>query len=214
LQEVTLSVLLALAFPDRSGLAATMINAVSGQGSNMLQMWLDKIKSADTDQSGSLSVDEFKTLSGSKKSDGAASAGRATPDASEMFVKLDADGNGQLTTEEMKRPPPRPPPPPSAGQFDNAAMSLLLGLQEDSADLTSQVSSKLIDATDTNGDGALSLEEYSAKATGDDPESQASRFANADGNQDGQLSAEELSGQLQDALTQRLQQIGRPPMIS
>jgi Ca2+-binding EF-hand superfamily protein len=83
----------------------------------------------------------------------------------------------------------------SAAQFTADTLSSLLSAQE-APPSSSDVAAKLIGTADTNGDGALSLDEVGTAlgqdtTSGADALSQA--FAKVDTNGDGQLSASELS---------------------
>lgn len=79
-----------------------------------------KFEAADADKSGGLSLDEFKGLQADSPLGSAKPAG--APSAEEMFAKLDADGDGQLTAAERPEPP--------GGNFSPEAFLSLLSAQE------------------------------------------------------------------------------------
>jgi hypothetical protein len=101
---------------------------VSGMGSmggmspaQMQQMQQKMFAKADADQSGGISLQEFSNTGQAEKSD---ASGRANGmDASKMFSKLDADGDGQLTQTEMK------PPQDGRGKLSPEMISAMLGMQ-------------------------------------------------------------------------------------
>ena len=112
----------------------------------------------------------------------------------------DLPGAGQAST------PPTPSAQQASGataaQFTADTLSSLLSAQE-APPSSSDVAAKLIGTADTNGDGALSLDEVKSAlgqgatqntASGADALGQA--FAKLDANGDGQLSASELSSAL------------------
>jgi hypothetical protein len=87
----------------------------------MQQMQQKMFAKADADQSGGISLQEFTNTDQAAKSD---ASGRANGmDASKMFSKLDADGDGQLTQTEMK------PPQDGRGKLSPEMMSAMLGMQ-------------------------------------------------------------------------------------
>ena len=60
----------------------------------------EKFKSADTDASGGLSIEEFEKLAASRQVNQANSADKPSP--ADIFAKLDRDGDGELTKSEFK----------------------------------------------------------------------------------------------------------------
>jgi Ca2+-binding EF-hand superfamily protein len=109
----------------------------------------------------------------------------------------DLPGSGQAPTA-ASTPPAQPTSGASAAQFTADTLSSLLSAQE-APPSSSDVAAKLIGTADTNGDGALSLDEVGT-ALGQDTTSGADAlgqaFAKVDANGDGQLSASELSSAL------------------
>lgn len=79
-----------------------------------------KFEAADADKSGGLSLDEFKGIQADNPFGSAKPAG--APSAEEMFAKLDADGDGQLTASERPQAP--------GGNFSPEAFMNLLSAQE------------------------------------------------------------------------------------
>ena len=109
----------------------------------------------------------------------------------------DLPGAGQASTA-ASTPPAQPASSTSAAQFTADTLSSLLSAQE-APPSNSDVAAKVIGTADTNGDGALSLDEVESAlgqdtTSGADALSQA--FAKVDANGDGQLSAGELSSAL------------------
>lgn len=99
--------------------------------------------------------------------------------ADARFAKLDKNGDGQLSPDEMPQraappPPPAgadaPPPPPGAGGPMRERMR-------------EKMRSRMIDRLDTNHDGMISRDEYRAEA--------AERFDRMDTNHDGFVDASE-----------------------
>jgi Ca2+-binding EF-hand superfamily protein len=109
----------------------------------------------------------------------------------------DLPGAGQASTA-ASTPSAQPASSATAAQFTADTLSSLLSAQE-APPSSSDVAAKLIGTADTNGDGALSLDEVESAlgqdtTSGADALSQA--FAKVDANGDGQLGADELSSAL------------------
>jgi len=94
--------------------------------------------------------------------------------------------------------PPQPASGPSAAQFTSDTLSSLLSAQE-APPSSADVAAKVVGTADTNGDGALSLDEVES-ALGQDTTSGADAlgqaFAKVDTNGDGSVDANELSSAL------------------
>jgi Ca2+-binding EF-hand superfamily protein len=109
----------------------------------------------------------------------------------------DLPGASQPSTA-ASTPSAQPTSDTSAAQFTSDTLSSLLAAQE-APPSSSNVAATLIGTADTNGDGALSLDEVEG-ALGQDTTSGADAlsqsFATIDTNGDGQLSASELSTSL------------------
>jgi Ca2+-binding EF-hand superfamily protein len=138
-----------------------------GGMSSMLQMqqtMKNAFTNADADGDGKLSKTEFSAFDAVMKADapqGAEGTSGDMPTADEMFSKLDANGDGSVSTDELK------PRHGSGGQaMSSDAMSALLQAQEDSqTGEASSFASKVKDAftaADKDGDGKLSKTEFSA----------------------------------------------------
>ncbi len=116
------------------------IGSISGGGmpslAQMQQMHQRLFGEADTDASGALSLDEFKSLGKNAPMQGI--GGQNMPSADEMFAKLDADGDGALTAAEME------PPQPPQGAFSDDMMSALLGMQEEDSAATFSAESSAV----------------------------------------------------------------------
>jgi Ca2+-binding EF-hand superfamily protein len=109
----------------------------------------------------------------------------------------DLPGAGQASTA-ASTPPAQPAGGATAAQFTSDTLSSLLSAQE-APPSSSDVAAKLIGTADTNGDGALSLDEVESAlgqdtTSGADALSQA--FSKIDTNGDGQVDAGELTSAL------------------
>ena len=138
----------------------------------------------DTDGSGILSIDELKAL--------LTNAGGGRPlsedELQEIVAQFDANGDGQISYSEFlamwaddvdPTPPPPPPPPPSSipasvaeaflvfdkdgsGALSADEMRAVLKRADGGAPLSDKEINKIIEKFDTNGDGELQIEEFSA----------------------------------------------------
>lgn len=188
------------------------ISSMGGsQLADMLQQMQQKVQTsfsaADVNGDGKLSKTEFSAFDAAMKAgapQGANGAGKAMPTAddmtSQLFGKLDSDGDGSVTMTEIQA---HAPPALSAD-----GMSALLKMQEADDSNTSPVM-QAFKAADTDGDGKLSKTEFAAfdtamKANGQGGAGRAHHgggtkmtadqvFDALDTNQDGTVSAEELA---------------------
>jgi len=141
----------------------------------------DLIKQADTDGDGSLSADEIKGAIGNGSS--------STDDADGLkaaMAKLDTDGNGTLSASEL-----------SAGL--EARRSERGHRHGHAPPSSSDVAAKLVSQADSDGDGALGLDEIEATLGSGDASSAETLTASIkklDTDGDGKLSAAELSAAL------------------
>jgi Ca2+-binding EF-hand superfamily protein len=146
-----------------------------GGGSSVNAAFLQQMREqmfakADADQSGGVSLDEFKAL-GQKHSQGV-QAGQNMPSAEEIFASMDADGDGSLSMDEMKPPEGGPRgagghqgPPPGGPQMSNDLMSALTSLQssdDSDSDSSDSTLNDLFASIDTNGDGQISGDEFAS----------------------------------------------------
>ena len=109
------------------------IGAVSGYApdfssmrAHFQEMRAQKFEAADTDGSGGLSLEELGAARANSPFGSANIAG--APSTEEIFSKLDADGDGVVTSEEFTSAEP----PARSGNFSPEALSTLLAAQEDS----------------------------------------------------------------------------------
>lgn len=112
--------------------------------------------------------------------------GRMGPNAPE-FAEIDADGDGQLTQEELDAfAAARFAAIDTDGDGVLSADELAAAAEARRAEMEAARVQRMIEARDTNGDGVLSQEEMSAQA-------QKSPFERLDTNGDGVISAEEFA---------------------
>lgn len=122
----------------------------------------------DSDGNGSVAKEELSSvLSAAKESDSS-----LTIDIDELFSQLDANGDGNLDSDEVAALAPPPPPPPGGPNLEEMFSQLdangdgiidsdeLAALSGDGSVDTSALLSEL----DNDGDGGLNLEELSALA--------------------------------------------------
>lgn len=136
-----------------------------------------------------------------------------------LAALLEQQGSGsgqdlQSTQGPDKGPPPGGPPPGpppgggASGQFSSDTLSSLLSVQQEDP-TSSDIASKLISDADTDGDGALSLDEIKKALTGDESaqtsstptasstdDSLSKALSKLDTNGDGKLSSSELASAL------------------
>ncbi len=195
-----------------------MISSISSTAQDsiqlMMQQMLGKISAADTDGTVGLSKDELSAI------DSTGNVGTSTflKSLSEQFDTLDADGNGQLTADEISaaRPPEPMGPPPGLTISDNSDTSssssdliqqllesILDNLAESYGDESSESTAEnkinsLTSSADADSNGSLSMSELSS-INFDDNEGQTgfvkdlmTNFENYDTDSDGQLSSDEM----------------------
>ena len=143
----------------------------------------------DADGDGALSLSEIGTALGSSD----------TTEIANAFASLDTDGDGLMSADELESglqamgPPPGGPPPggppPAASAEDTA--------------------SAVIDASDTNQDGTVSLDELMAALGKDDASDVQDAFNTLDTDGDGQLNASELTSAFQSMMARQVENYGR-----
>lgn len=177
----------------------------------MQQARLAMFQKADTDESGGLSLEEFKAAGPKDEQGNAIAPPSGAPSVEDIFASLDSDGDGSLTQSEMDA---------GFGQKtgQNNQQSLL------SSDMMTHLLSQLSDeetqsifsTADQDGDGSLTQEEFDAavetivtsaleempaggpppggaKGGSEEEETSSSQVYDAlDTNQDGTVSLEEL----------------------
>ena len=162
-----------------SNLLSTQEGAETSPFANLAAKLIDR---ADTDGDGALSVDEIKASLASRSSASASS----TDDLTAAVAKLDTDADGKLSASELGAG--------LAARRHHHAQGA--GHAPPSS---SGVASKLISLADSDGDGALGLDEIEAVLGSDGARSADSLTASIktlDTSGDGKLSAAELSAAL------------------
>lgn len=141
--------------------------------------WL--VSRADTDGDGALSADEYATVAAPTRAGRIDADGKAVPEAQEEtnardFGRIDADQDGRLSAEEL------------AESLRTGPRLIQFG---DNAKATNALAAR----NDTDGDGALSLDELSGAATAAGLASThvAELLKAADGDGDAKLSTDELA---------------------
>ena len=131
-----------------------------------------RLAELDTDRSGGVSLDEFKAGTLAQK----LPAGRVE----RIFQRLDSDGDGRITPKDRPDPPHRGREGPKRGERPDPSPD----------------PRQLFRRLDQDGDKALSFEEFrqnpAVKNLGEDE--QEERFEALDGNSDGKLAPDEMSG--------------------
>lgn len=147
--KTTMKTLSALGLATVLGATAVPALAASGEGERGDRA-AKMFETLDTDANGSISQAEFEAK------------------ATERFAETDANGDGQLSLEELQANGPR------KGKR---------GGEGASEERRAKFAAKMIERKDTNGDGVLSAEEIAA---------QEDIFARLDTDGDGAISREEL----------------------
>jgi Ca2+-binding EF-hand superfamily protein len=147
--------------------------------------------SADTDQNGSLSLDEFSAIG---KNVPRGKNGLGDNDIQSLFSAIDTDGDGQISKTEAKT---------AFDKLSQALQSQLLNVQEQlgSGPPSPPTAGDIFTQADTDGNGSLSLDEFKAAAAshhrhhhaaGSDDSKIEARFNALDSNGDGTVSQSEL----------------------
>jgi Ca2+-binding EF-hand superfamily protein len=136
-----------------------------------------------------------------------------------LLQQASSAGQGQSTEETSgdscraggspPGPPPGPPPGGGAKSLSSNTLRSLLESQDETkkTDKLGDFAARIIEATDTDGDGALSVEEITGALGQKAPEGLADAVASLDSDEDGLLGKTELT----DALAARRQAHGPPP---
>jgi Ca2+-binding EF-hand superfamily protein len=120
---------------------------ISGSGNSAMLQQMQAMRNqmfqkADADKSGGINLDEFKTA-GQNMPVGAKGA-QAPQNAEKAFAKIDTNGDGNLTSDEMEAFKPK---------FDASSMSALLGAQESSQSEETDPATTLLNILNGNSDG-------------------------------------------------------------
>ena len=182
--------------------------SISSVGSSSSQQYQPlSFNTADTDQDGSLSLDEFSAI-GQNVPGG--NNGLDSSGIQKLFSAIDADGDGKISPTEAKT---------AFDKLSSAVQSQLLGVQEQSGGGAPPSPANAFAAADTDKSGGLSLDEFKAAASkhgghghhahavskSDDPSSTQSAdsdplqalFNQIDTNGDGTVSQDELTSAFQ-----------------
>jgi Ca2+-binding EF-hand superfamily protein len=136
-----------------------MVNGISGLTGYATQMMSqsttrgkdDLFDKIDKDSDGGISQEEFGAFLQKMSEDSG-----TTYDVEELFSTYDADGDGLLSQNEldafMKENAPPPPPPNQAAEI----------VQRMSTEEKQQLLDNLVQKIDSNGDGSIDAEEFSA----------------------------------------------------
>lgn len=149
--------------------------------SAMQQLQQSMLQKADKDADGSLSIDEFSAAGPEKNSGQISSADQARTE--KLFKSIDADGDGKASESEL-------------GSFfkklSNENQSSLIALQEKQSG--GNPMSDLLSKSDADGNGSLSLEEFSAAGPkGASSDKSAEIFGQIDSDEDGEVTEDELA---------------------
>ncbi|MEI8377435.1 MAG: hypothetical protein WCF95_02755 [bacterium] len=142
-------------------------NAGLGAMQQMMAAMQKKMKAADTDGKEGLSKTELASIAkGEDKG-----AAHMASELSNNFDKIDKNGDGQATDEEIKAARPEKPMGPPPGM-------MLAGLPPPPpSGKTESTSNKTYDKLDTNEDGEVSIQE---RIAGEDAEKASSGSSNSD----------------------------------
>jgi Ca2+-binding EF-hand superfamily protein len=123
---------------------------ISGSGNSAMLQQMQAMRSqmfqkADADKSGGLNLDEFKVAG--QNMPGGTQGSKSAGKVEEAFKKIDTNGDGNLTSDEMEAFKPK---------FDMNSMSALLGAQEASQSAGSDPANellKMLNSQDANESG-------------------------------------------------------------
>lgn len=146
--------------------------------SAMQQLQQTLMKKADADKDGSLTLDEFSAAGTAKNAGRSTSADQTT--AAKLFQSIDADGDGKASESELGS---------FFSKMSSDTRTSLLSTQESGGGM-----SGLMAKADEDGNGALSLDEFSAAAPrGASTGKSAEIFGEMDADGSGEVSEDELS---------------------
>ena len=150
----------------------------------MQQMQQAMFQKADSNDDGSLSLDEF-SASGPEKNSGSANAAEKAR-AEKLFKTIDTDGDGKASETEMGA---------FISKLSAETQSSLISLQQTQGGQgpMKDPMSDLMDKADSDGDGMLSLDEFNAAKPDDVSSDQSDKmFGEMDSDGDGKVTQDEL----------------------
>ena len=177
------------------------ISGIGGSAQHVRSFQPPSFSSLDSDSSGGISLEELEA-----GAPGGATDGKSTERAKKLFAQMDTDGNGSVSSDEKDAFDSKIESQRQAMQF----MAQLLGNTQQQPPSNDDVFS----ATDTDGNGSVSLDEFSstASSTGLSTDDLSTLFGIIDSDSDGSISSTESSDFL-DTLKQATSgpQGGPPP---
>ena len=147
----------------------------------MQQMQQTMFQKADSNNDGSLSLDEF-SAAGPEKNSGSSSAAN-TARAEKLFKSIDTDGDGSVSENEMST---------FMSKLSSETQSSVISLQQQQFGGKDPMMD-LMSKADSNGDGTLSLDEFTAAKPDDVSSDQSNKmFSEMDANGDGEVTQDEM----------------------
>ena len=158
------------------------ISGVGGSAQVVRSFQPPSFSSLDSDSSGGISLEELEA-----GAPGGATDGKSTERAKKLFAQMDTDGNGSVSSDEKDVFDSKIESQRQAMQF----MAQLLG----NTQLQQPNNSDVFAATDTDGNGSVSLDEFSSTAgsTGLSTNDLSTLFGIIDSDSDGSISSTESS---------------------
>jgi len=158
------------------------ISGIGGSAQHVRSFQPPSFSSLDTDSSGGISLEELEA-----GAPGGATDGKSTERAKKLFAQMDTDGNGSVSSDEKDAFDSKIESQRQAMQF----MAQLLGNTQQQRPSNSDAFA----ATDTDGNGSVSLDEFSSTAgsTGLSTDDLSTLFGIIDSNSDGSISSTESS---------------------
>jgi Ca2+-binding EF-hand superfamily protein len=146
----------------------------------MQQMQQAMFQKADTDADGSLTLDEFTAVGPEKNAGEASSAEKAK--AQKVFKSIDTDGDGNASETEMSA---------FMSKLSSQTQSSVISLQQQFGGQDPMMD--LLDKADADGDGALSLDEFTSAKPDDVSSDQSNEmFGEMDSDGDGKVTQDEM----------------------
>ena len=159
------------------------ISGIGGSAQHVRSFQPPSFSSLDTDSSGGISLEELEA-----GAPGGATDSKSTERAKKLFAEMDTDGNGSVSSDEKDAFDSKIESQRQAMQF----MAQLLGNTQQQQQPSN---SDVFAATDTDGNGSVSLDEFSSTAgsTGLSTNDLSTLFGIIDSNSDGSISSTESS---------------------